>query len=90
MGINGQNIHVERHSKIVGDRKIGRARGDIERLIVFQLHLERKLGLRLICEIQRSGRPYLLRLARGLQMHVEHELIARVETPSEAVWLNVR
>ena len=90
MRIDGQNVGIERQLEIVGDSEIAHACRDIERLIVLQLNQQREFGLGFVGEIQADGRPHFFRFAGRLQVDIEHQFVAWVETPCESIGLDVR
>ncbi len=88
--IDRQNFRIQRQTEVVRNRKIARARWNIERCIVLKLHQQRKLRFGPVGEVEPDGRPHLFRFPRRLQVHIQHQLVARIEPPREPVPLHMR
>ncbi len=85
--IDGQHVGVERKTEVVGDDEVAVTGGNVERAVMLELYQHREPVRWLVGEVQadRGLRP--LGLSGGLEMRVEHQFIARIETPRQAVRL---
>src|SRR5581483_6580678 len=79
-----------RQSETVGDQETFLARRDVELRVVFELQEHRESCRRLVGEIQADTRLNDLRLSRGLQVCVEDQIGALVESQRHAVRLRRR
>src|SRR5215813_11592215 len=86
--IDREHVHIERQPEIVRDGEVARARWYVERAVVLELDQHRELVGRLIGEVEADGRLDPLGLAGGLEMDIEREVVAGIETPCQPIGLD--
>ena len=90
VGIDRQQVHIERQPEIVADYEVAGPGRNAECAIVFKLNQYREFRLRLAGEVQSNRGLYQFRLAGRLQVNVQNQIVAWIETPCHAVGLNPR
>jgi hypothetical protein len=85
--VNGQKRDIDRQLELIGDGERCLSRRNIERAVVLELQQHWKSRRRFVGEVQPDRRTHRFRLAGGLEVHVQHEIGAGVETPGHVVGL---
>jgi hypothetical protein len=87
--IDGQQVRVGGNSKSIRYHEVFRAGRDVELVVPLKFDHDGEAGGRLIGEIETQCGRNLTRLAGGLEMSVEDQQIAGIETPGESLRLGV-
>ena len=88
VGIDAQDLDVDRQTQLILHNEIAIAGGNVELVIAVELQQHRMNRRWLVSEIQANLRVDDFRLAAGLQVHIEDEVVARIEAPRHSGWLH--
>jgi len=88
--VDGEELHVERQLEVVGDEEVLHPGWDVEGAVVLELQEHREARLGLVVEVQADQGPDLLGLARGLEVHVDHEIGSGLDRPCHALRFDER
>src|SRR5580698_4971730 len=88
VGIDTENLYIHRKAQRILDNKVALAGRDVKHAVVLKLEQHRMLRWGSIGEVKANLGGSHLRLARKFEMHIEDQVIARIESPWHALRFN--